>query len=62
MLMNAMNAKWFATLSPAQQARVTEALAKLRTPEARAEQARIREILDREYRETGTIATTEKGP
>jgi ribosome-binding protein aMBF1 (putative translation factor) len=48
-------------LSPEQEAEVEAIRAKRRTPEARAEQAREREILDREYRETGTIKTTGDG-
>ncbi len=48
-------------LTPEQKARVEAIRAKNRTPEARAEEARVREILDREYRETGTIATTGDG-
>jgi hypothetical protein len=35
--------------------RVEAAKAKRPTPEARAEEAKIREALEREYRETGTI-------
>jgi ribosome-binding protein aMBF1 (putative translation factor) len=45
-------------LTPEQKARVEAIRAKNRTPAARAEEARVREMLDREYRETGTIATT----
>ena len=41
-----------------QKARIEAIRAKHRTPEARAEEDRVREILDREYRETGTIKTT----
>ena len=44
-------------LTPEQEARIEAIRAKNRTPEARAEQARSREALDREYRETGTIQT-----
>jgi ribosome-binding protein aMBF1 (putative translation factor) len=40
-----------------QKARIEAIRAKHRTPEARAEEDRVREILDREYRETGTIKT-----
>ena len=43
-------------LTPDQHARIEAAKARRRTPEARAEEAKIRETLDREYRETGTIA------
>jgi DNA-binding XRE family transcriptional regulator len=42
-------------LTPDQVARIEAARAKRRTPEVRAEEAKIREALDREYRETGTI-------
>jgi len=42
-------------LTPDQRARIEAAKARRRTPEARAEEAKIRETLDREYRETGTI-------
>jgi DNA-binding XRE family transcriptional regulator len=42
-------------LTPDQRARIEAARAKRRTPEVRAEEAKIREALDREYRETGTI-------
>jgi ribosome-binding protein aMBF1 (putative translation factor) len=48
-------------LTPEQKARVEAIQAKRRTPEARAEEARVRETLNREYRETGTIATTGDG-
>jgi ribosome-binding protein aMBF1 (putative translation factor) len=48
-------------LTPEQKARVEAIRAKNRTPEARAAEARVREVLDREYRETGTIATTGDG-
>jgi ribosome-binding protein aMBF1 (putative translation factor) len=48
-------------LTPEQKARVEAIRAKNRTPEARAAEAQIREILDREYRQTGTIATTGDG-
>ena len=41
--------------------RVEAVRAKHRTPESRAKEARTREILDQEYRETGTIATTGDG-
>jgi DNA-binding XRE family transcriptional regulator len=42
-------------LTPDQRVRIEAAKARRRTPEARAEEAEIREALDREYRETGTI-------
>ena len=45
-------------LTEEQKAQVEAIRARHRTPEARAEEARVREILDREYRETGTIKTT----
>ncbi len=48
-------------LTPEQEKRVEAIRAKNRTPEARAEQARSREALDREHRETGTIKTTGDG-
>jgi ribosome-binding protein aMBF1 (putative translation factor) len=48
-------------LTPEQEARVEAIRAKNRSPEARAEQAREREALDREYRETGAIKTTGDG-
>jgi ribosome-binding protein aMBF1 (putative translation factor) len=48
-------------LTPEQKSRVEAIRAKNRTPEARAAEAQIREILDREYRRTGTIATTGDG-
>jgi len=48
-------------LTPEQEARVEAIRARHRTPEARAEEARVREALDREYRETGTLKTTGDG-
>ena len=42
-------------LTSDQRPRIEAAKAKRRTPEARAEEAKIREAVDREYRETGTI-------
>ncbi len=45
-------------LTPEQEARLEAIRAKNRTPAARAEEARVREMLDREYRQTGSIATT----
>jgi ribosome-binding protein aMBF1 (putative translation factor) len=48
-------------LTPEQEARVEAIRAKNRAPEARAEQTRSREALDREYRETGTNKTTGDG-
>jgi ribosome-binding protein aMBF1 (putative translation factor) len=41
--------------TPEQSARIEVIRAKRRTPEARAEEARVREVLEREYRETGTL-------
>ena len=48
-------------LSPEQRARVEAARAQRDTAEFRADEARARESLDHEYRETGTIATTGDG-
>lgn len=48
-------------LSAEQKARVEAIRARHRTPEARAEEARVRETLDREYRETGTLKTAGDG-
>ncbi len=48
-------------LTAEQKARVEAIRAKNRTPEARAAEAQVRDILDREHRETGTIATTGDG-
>jgi ribosome-binding protein aMBF1 (putative translation factor) len=48
-------------LTPDQKARVEAIRAKNRTPAARADETRVRKMLDREYRETGTIATTGDG-
>jgi ribosome-binding protein aMBF1 (putative translation factor) len=48
-------------LTPDQKARVEAIRAKNRTPADKADEARIRTMLDREYRETGTIATTGDG-
>jgi transcriptional regulator with XRE-family HTH domain len=45
-------------LTDEQKARVEAIRARHRTPEARAAEAKVREILDREYRETGTLKTT----
>jgi uncharacterized protein YnzC (UPF0291/DUF896 family) len=50
-------AEQLARLTPEQRARVEAIIARYRTPEARAEEVRERELLDREYRETGTIST-----
>jgi transcriptional regulator with XRE-family HTH domain len=55
------NRKPRAELTPEQKARVEAIRAKHRTPEARAKEARLRESLDREYRETGTLATAGDG-
>jgi len=41
-----------------QKARIEAIRATHRTPEARADERRVRDILDREYRETGTIKPT----
>jgi len=48
-------------LTPEQTARVQAIRAKHRSPEARAEEARLREVLSREYQETGTLKTTGDG-
>jgi ribosome-binding protein aMBF1 (putative translation factor) len=48
-------------LTPEQEARVAALRAKNRSPEARAEEGRVREALEREYRATGTIKTTGGG-
>jgi hypothetical protein len=48
-------------LTPEQKAKREAIRARRRTPEARAEETRIRETLEREYRETGTLATTGDG-
>jgi ribosome-binding protein aMBF1 (putative translation factor) len=48
-------------LPPEQRARVEGMLARRRTAESRAEEARLRENFDRERRETGTIKTTGDG-
>jgi transcriptional regulator with XRE-family HTH domain len=45
-------------LTDEQKARVEAIRARHRTPEARAAEAKVREALDREYRETGTLKTT----
>ena len=42
-------------LTAEQKARVEAIRAQHPTPEARAEEARVRETLEREYRETGTL-------
>ncbi|MFI5460421.1 MAG: helix-turn-helix domain-containing protein [Isosphaerales bacterium] len=55
------NRKPRAELTPEQKARVEAVRAKQRTPEARAEEARLRESFDREYREIGTLATAGDG-
>src|SRR5262249_52855217 len=48
-------------LTPEQKSRVEVILARRRTPGARTEEVRIREALEREYRETGTLKTTGDG-
>ena len=45
-------------LTPEQQQALEAVRAKRRSPEARKEEVRIREALEREYRETGTLKTT----
>jgi ribosome-binding protein aMBF1 (putative translation factor) len=45
----------------AQEVRLAALRARNRSPEARAEEGRIREALEREYRATGTIKTTGDG-
>ena len=45
------------TMPPEKRSRVEAIIAKTQTPEARAKSAQDRNILDREYRETGRIAT-----
>lgn len=44
-----------AELTDEQKARVEAIRTRHRTPEARADEARVRETLEREYRETGTL-------
>lgn len=43
------------TFTPERQARIEAIRTKRRSPEARAEETRIRETLEREYRDTGTL-------
>jgi len=50
-----------AELTAEQEARVEAIRARHRTPEARAEEARVRETLEREYRETGTLKVAGDG-
>ena len=50
-----------AELTAEQEARVEAIRAQHRTPEARAEEARVRETLEREYRETGTLKVAGDG-
>jgi DNA-binding XRE family transcriptional regulator len=50
-----------AELNDEQKARIEALRARRRTPEARAEEARVRETLEREYRETGTLKVTGDG-
>lgn len=45
-------------LTPEQEARIQALRAKHRTPEFREEEAQVLEVLDREYRATGTIKTS----
>jgi hypothetical protein len=44
-------------MPPEKRSRIETIIAKTQTPEARAKSARDRDILGREYRETGRIAT-----
>jgi hypothetical protein len=48
-------------LTAEEKARVEAIRARHRTPEARAEEAKLRETLEREYRETGTLKGTGDG-
>src|ERR1700678_4068568 len=48
-------------LTPEEMQRVEAVRARRRTPEARAQEARTRELLEHEKRETGTIETTGDG-
>lgn len=50
-----------AELTAEQAERVEAIRARRRTPDARAEEARVRETLEREYRETGTLKGTGDG-
>ena len=50
-----------AELTDEQKTRVEAIRARHRTPEARAEEAQVREVLEREYRETGTLKGTGDG-
>ena len=45
-------------LTPEQEARIETIRAKHRSPVARAQEARVRESLEREYQATGTLKTT----
>ena len=47
-----------AALAPAKRARAEAALTRIQSPEYQAREQRDREALDREYRATGTIAST----
>lgn len=47
-----------AALSPEKQARAAAAITRMQSPEYREAERRDREALDREYRDTGTIAST----
>jgi ribosome-binding protein aMBF1 (putative translation factor) len=48
-------------LTPEEMQRVEAIRARHRTPQARAQEMHTRELLDQEYRETGTIETTGDG-
>jgi ribosome-binding protein aMBF1 (putative translation factor) len=48
-------------LTPEQKSRVEAIRARHRTPQARAQETRDREALEREHRETGTLKTTGDG-
>ena len=47
-----------ADLPPEKRARAEAALDRIQSPEYREEERQVREVLDREYRATGTIACT----
>jgi ribosome-binding protein aMBF1 (putative translation factor) len=47
-----------AALPPEKRARAEAALDRIQSPEYREEERRVREVLDQEYRTTGTIACT----
>jgi len=48
-------------LTPEQREGLEAVRARRRSPEARKEEVRIRDVLEREYRETGTLKTTGDG-